>query len=420
MRERIFKFDETNETLQAKYWAGTSLTYSEEIASRSSRSYHAMLDVVTPNFKSLSATGTVINNPMYRLSLEAVTERPIAQGNGVCSGRPDHWIWYLPDSYPDMDMVDCSLSDYFDPTPPQRYLKLWNQDKADLAITKAWSNVDQSELLALASLGEMRETVSWISSIYLRFGNIIKALKNRQFTQLKRNTRNMLENKKFETFSDYWMEFRYAFRPLVFEMQQAVNALNAIIDKNMRLTARGFERELVTSSDSYELPSGDTKSHYTTTLNISRNFRAGVLYNIDSNINGALAVWGLDQPLEAMWELTRLSFVVDWFLNIGDLVSAWSVNPNLSPITSWITEETDYNRITQCTSIYRNDSYGCGSSTKVEASSLGKCNIRVRAIRRTPCPSRTLMPQVKIKLNLAKTIDLALIGRQLFNALRAR
>jgi len=66
---------------------------------------------------------------------------------------------------------------------------------------------------------------------------------------------------------------------------------------------------------------------------VRQTFKAVVhVYFVPMNIPdteiGALkrAIWGVDKPLTAAWNLIPFSFVVDWFVNIGDLIQQFEAS----------------------------------------------------------------------------------------------
>lgn len=45
-------------------------------------------------------------------------------------------------------------------------------------------------------------------------------------------------------------------------------------------------------------------------------------YDMDEPLHRSLASWGITNPAETVWELTPLSFLLDWWLPVGDYLSA--------------------------------------------------------------------------------------------------
>jgi hypothetical protein len=218
-----------------------------------------------------------------------------------------------------------------------------------------------------------------------------------------------------DAMSDLWLEFRYAVRPLAFDMQQAINAWNASVARSQRFTARGYHRDTKsTETSTYDLV--ESSSYHAIVSRVSTreaNYRAGVMYTIDSDINGFTSIWGLDQPLETVWELIPFSFIVDWFFSVGDTLAQFTANPGLHPLCSFVTEEVKETTVDTINSITWDATYVLGNWTCTE----GQTTTSVVTKRRLPAPSRPLLPKFRLKLDTAKLFDLVAIGRGLISSL---
>jgi hypothetical protein len=414
-REKINQLDESV-YYNTLVHADPQLDSSSPADYTSMQAYSAMLDVVTENWKTRMAKGEIINNPM--LSLTSVqnntpfmyTFRLTDPDDSTNYGTYTHGI-ELPADYQatslDWDYWYDHILDVF-------------ESERDVALSKAWANVDISSIQALASLGELPETVHWMTSLVKRMISIMRA-----FTQKKLllNVQKFVQSGRsvINELSELWLEFRYAVRPLIFDMQQAVEAWNAVLQKSDRFTARGFNRAdgVTTSSTETVILNEAMSAIISRTQQTSADYRAGVLYTIDDNVNELMSVWGIDQPIETVWELIPFSFMIDWFFSVGHVISSWTINPGLNPLASFITEEhttTIKSEITGC--FQTKDITSSGNLvTNVGAVSAG-CNLtKVITKRRLPSPQRSIMPTFNLNLDTAKLIDLAAIGRDLFRTL---
>lgn len=284
------------------------------------------------------------------------------------------------------------------------------ESEGEVAVTKAWSEVDESAILGAASLGELPETVRWVVSIFTRLIKILRLAKGKKLGALLSS--EVGKGSKVDLFSDTWLELRYAVRPLAFELQQAIEALHAQIEEGARHTGRGYSThfdQVATTTPGQT--AADVSWVVTNTTSRSSNYRAGVLYTIGDNINSLQTVWGLDQPLEAVWELIPFSFIIDWFFNIGNVISSWSVNPSLLVKASWLRET---HQVVQERRLYdwRNISNAPYSSLSF-TSEPGLTKLTHIVTRRVPSPTRSTTPHFKLNLDLAKILDLATIVRSL-------
>jgi len=380
----------------------------------SSRSYEAMEDVVTPNFKKESALGHIVNSPMLSENLEyrqtaltfvedwAHPPNTYETGYGFAFSRlPFTPLLLSPVRVAELDAL-------FRPFASER----------DLCVTQAWANVDESEMLALASLGELPETVAWLASLYKRAATLFKRFKDKR-NGIERKKRKMTNKQYLDSRSNFWLELRYAVRPLIFEAAQIAAILEGLTGGQQRNTARGF----------YESSSDDTSSPFSVgmtpdrsascveTVQRTSNYRAGVLYTYDLSKAGWANTLGLDKPIESLWELTKLSFMLDWFFNLGDVISSFTPSAQLSPLTSWITEEHTFT--TECVySDYQVEDGIEWTHLGVTTENAGYERLVRKIKRRTISPSRSPFPHISINLDWAKCLDLAAIARTIYRGLK--
>jgi hypothetical protein len=374
-----------------------------------------MLDVETPNFHARSAAGEVILSPMaqsdYDMRHEPARVNYTLHKNTSSAGLNREWLDVpVPAFFNDKFKVEAvnDPGSMFDPS----------DDDRNEAIASAWANVDESEIQLLASLGEFPETLRWIASIYRRSLTVIR-LYNRKRSFLKAvyfAARKTSKREYANLGSELWLEYRYAFRPLVFEMKQAVEALHSIISKNDRHTGRGYKFCESTNFSNYENSESNDRVfvQFDRTECTWTQYCAGVLYRIENDLSNALTVWGIDQPLESAWELIPFSFIIDWFINIGDLLSAWTDNTGLTPLGSWIVERHTYtvkDVATQATRVVAPTGYTNVGDPYLTAN--GSYNFIGTYARRVINPPRSFIPSIKMNLDMAKILDLTTIIRAL-------
>jgi hypothetical protein len=123
-------------------------------------------------------------------------------------------------------------------------------------------------------------------------------------------------------FASYWLEYRYGWRPILFSVEDAMEAYNSELEKGSY--RRGYTK-LLTELDDSATDNWTFDGAYlgvgvgTQTLSGERTYRGMAIGSVDSNS----IRWGAD-PLLTTWELIPYSFVVDWFLNVGNWLNAVS------------------------------------------------------------------------------------------------
>lgn len=131
------------------------------------------------------------------------------------------------------------------------------------------------------------------------------------------HTEQWLRKNKRESvsFDDLWLEGRYGWRTLAYDIRDLNNAIQEFDSKRRIWTER--------SGYSY------TES---TTTDVSKQWSAGLMQSTledvtEHSIRGAVAALikparFIVDPLQTAWELTPWSFVADWVLNVGDALAA--------------------------------------------------------------------------------------------------
>lgn len=399
-----------------------------------SKIWRAMQDVETPRFKEKICQGQILNNRMLSQTYLEASRPAYLKTTGVISGYPaiqEYPVLLSPALLTDLSAGPELRFDAY--AEEDRYNDVYlNQyaSERSIAIAKAWSNVSKAEIQALASLGELPETVEWLKSIYTRAARVIKAVKARNVSRIvesltvpskpkkvkkkklpKKALPSDKELKALPLIGNTWLEYRYALRPLIFEMQQAIAALQATIAKGTRFTSRGFHEKQDSTITTKRLNTGWVDLDRQLTITRSSNYRAGVLTMIEDDINSIMAIWGLDQLPETVYELTPFSFILDWFFNVGSIIGAWSPKASLTTLTSWIVEQHLISMRLRFGSVLPVDSPGVDWRT-AEISNADEYYYRwdTTIKRRLTLPDRPILPTFNLRLDLAKVADLAAIG----------
>lgn len=119
-----------------------------------------------------------------------------------------------------------------------------------------------------------------------------------------------------------WLESTYGWRPLLHDVYDAAGTVAQLrnVDYNRLFSARGVgvtKRTYSTPRTAFE------QSEY----ELFHRVKLGVVYRFASGQPPVAAHLGLLNPLEVAWELTPFSFVVDWFVPIGDYIQQIGATP---------------------------------------------------------------------------------------------
>nr|URG15272.1 MAG: maturation protein [Leviviridae sp.] len=411
MRLRIRQ--DTMETSTTPNWytdGGTYIIGPTPMAYTKAKVFKAMADVVTPRYKELERNGNIVNSPMEMVSYKFSAEPSILEGQGICGGRTHLYrLSDVPVIGPSFNAStwQATLKDVLDGF----------SDESEIAQTKAWSDIDVSEIQGAASLGELPETVEWLVDRLKELAKLVRAIRRRDLATLRKLFK---QTKKQDTYLNVWLEYRFAIRPLVNDILAALKALDAILSKGQRFTARGvfLEKTGPVSSQS-QVPFTNPALAATflgyvadKTVQTTLLCRAGVLVEIDHSINTGMALWGLDNPLEAVYELITLSFLVDWIFNIGNVLSAMLLNPGLTPRASWVTEEFTSVTDLKVLSYWHTNTPGCSQNiVEQHLTTFGSAYEELTLKRRVPLTKRYSFPHLNVRLDPGKILDIYAIAK---------
>jgi len=206
---------------------------------------------------------------------------------------------------------------YWSPT----YSVPWDSN-ADLSLLgKLREKVAGSDFNAGIFLGEGREALFLITDsanrIYRSFaaakkGNLLKA------------QRILLAGKPYEklgrkTVASNWLELQYGWLPLLKDAESGAQFLAHQFSVPLQHTVKVSVRKTGTMTNGYSFA----------TLLDAKAFRSKQIRAILKE-KDVIALSGLTDPLSVAWELLPYSFVLDWFIPIGNYLSARGLSQSLS------------------------------------------------------------------------------------------
>lgn len=183
-----------------------------------------------------------------------------------------------------------------------------------------------AQLDALTTLAEGKESVETIVSLV---SDAIGILRNwrKSIERFERLRESILRDRRKgyldalkdldKRFRDEWMRYRYGIMPLIMTVEDTLN----LISDRAKVFKKVKSVEVINLSEE-SLPSPTANSFYykmNGSVKVTAIGKARFKNQKERLINQVQL-----NPFATAWELIPYSFVVDWFLNIGDVIVAWS------------------------------------------------------------------------------------------------
>lgn len=386
--------------------------------------YHekTMTDVEIPNFHRRSANGEIFINPLTQQEIRwkwTPVERVGCYHYYKNSCDPPRELLYKKaDIAPHFlnTMNFCSEKLGFDPVPSVSGLPDTDTCR-DKAISQAWGNVSQEDILALVSLAEADKTLDTITSVSRKALTLIKGTRKKALKAMYRLAKNKKARRQlYRDLSDMYLEARYGLRPLYYDIVGIAKAAKSLCDpsgKHDRITARGYESISGSTTDTKSMlhVSGLSGAKTTITCDFTDRWeveaRAGVLAQVTIDVN---AIAGLGLLGQTAWELVPFSFIVDWFLNTADIVASWSPNPHARTLGSWVTLRSTVSREGRLTSFNTDTTSGTVWGSLNQYFTGGTFSAVVKKVERIPSPSKPIIPSWDIRLDPFKLLDIGAIA----------
>lgn len=176
-------------------------------------------------------------------------------------------------------------------------------------------------------LGELRETLMMIR----RPASALRTGVSAYLAQLRKFRRRFRYKWDFDKYAGgLWLEYQFGWKPLVRDIEDGVKALNREFlgkRKLVRVSASGKTESAVLSPPS--LQNQGSISWHVNTVNLLSCivvYKGAVYCKVGNTSSASLENWGLSTKdfVPTVWELIPYSFIVDYFTNIGDILSACS------------------------------------------------------------------------------------------------
>ncbi|DAD50093.1 maturation protein [ssRNA phage Gerhypos.1_35] len=249
----------------------------------------------------------------------------------------------------------CSLrasGTSFTPSP-NLGLNAWN---------KALASMQGANVNLATFFGEGHETLSMFATTARRiasaalaikkgnFGHAFKSLGVEPGAGLGRRLQKIASNASngSQLLGNAWLEFSYGWKPLISDLYGSVAAYHAgFCQTGHKFKIHGSESQRDDKPVAFPAELGLQVDPVYKQPWVGHAFRdikgkAGATVHVTNSVVSTLQQLGLMNPASLAWELLPFSFVVDWFVPVGNFLAASTANLGVTIENGWSSSETTY------------------------------------------------------------------------------
>jgi len=206
-----------------------------------------------------------------------------------------------------------------------------------LASTSALSGIKKPNTSGMVAIKELKETINsilhpvdgalnWLKRNAINLNRLQTRTGRKKILRAIRSKAGKDEAVLIsKDLSNQHLTIIFGIMPFISDIQSVLKALRDYDPLPQRYTSRGSASDYDSKSQSWSTVSDFTNERRTITnaaeLQRTVSVRAYVLYEASVSIQDALGLSPKDIP-RSVWEATQLSFVVDWFANVKEFISA--------------------------------------------------------------------------------------------------
>lgn len=331
-------------------------------------------DIVTPDFRRISASGGVVVSPYTHVKQRFTGggTGPIVSWTGCTGLNPTtRKTAEYPSSQRHFNSA-FKFGEYrnsLDGTLIPRILQHVSLDRlVTSAVTTAMSNVDVGASQALVAAAEGKRTLNMLTKPLTQLDQYVAkqhAYVSKQYEKFLRskskNNKSLLKTRNpgglREALSGQYLGWYYGMKPFANDIENTIEAYLREGYTPERQTARGSASDsktiTTTSPPVYSGQGGGTLVQTRSTIVEEVSVRAGTLYTPTSNsYSKQLGLRFSDLP-SSLWEATTLSFLFDYYLNIGNVIRALEPRIGITYLGNWyVTRQTVTERIEVINTVY--------------------------------------------------------------------
>jgi len=168
----------------------------------------------------------------------------------------------------------------------------------------------------------------------LKKGNLSAAAKALSVSPLSRGAVRRVGKFDPRSTTDFvgraWLEYQYGWKPLLDDVYGAAQAVAELpFQAHYNRVSAQSDKEFTNEAFSSDPIDGGVIVR-SGKLTSTRKSKLTIFFTATDSTNRSLTALGITNPAAVAWELLPWSFVIDWFLPIGDFINTWDATNGVS------------------------------------------------------------------------------------------
>lgn len=221
------------------------------------------------------------------------------------------------------------------------------------------------------------------------------------FLKLAKRLSDLVSNPNIRNISDAWLEGRYGWRTLLYDIQDLASAINKLNNTPIVRRSERKGESLTLTSDDINVRSDN--ADFTSIEYVTRESRISIRGSVVADFIPPRFQFNVPRTA---WELLPLSFVVDWLFNVGMAIEANSfVTFASNHASGWGYRREDTVTVSETATAKASPAANTHSGGTTEM-------VLSRVIERRFIAPVPKLPIIKVRLDTLKVMDLLALVRQ--------
>lgn len=214
------------------------------------------------------------------------------------------------------------------------YAAVRSNDAINNAITKALNKLGDGKASLGAALAESRSTFNMIADTSSALLRAYRAVKRGNLREAAKYLGVQYKDiYTFRSSAKAWLQLKYGWLPLMQDIHEGYNYLRDLSGQPLLLRVQ----EGAVRTDSFSA----TTSRFSMNYQVKQVGYCGITAAVTGDFARGFNQGGLLNPLEVAWEVVPFSFLLDWFVPVGNVLQSYSGSAGLAFVDGYVGDSNE-------------------------------------------------------------------------------